>query len=160
MQTNRHEQAALIDKLLTSTITPPEERSLREHLRECTACQQQMDVSQRAITGLGGFLFEMNPNLNAQVQNAITQRVRELEMQRSKHCSLKTFAAALAFTVIGSLLAWSFTGLLAGSLNITTNQLQLGLLLFWVAPSVLISLLILVAPHLTNGQLDREGWTA
>ena len=160
MQTNRHEQAALIGKLLAGTITPQEECSLREHLRECTACQQQMEVSRRAITGLGGFSFQVNPNLNAQVQNAITRKVRELEMQRSKHRSLKTFAAALALTVIGSLLAWSFTGPLAGSLNITTNQLQLGLLFFWVAPSVLISLLILVAPRLTNGQLNREGWTA
>jgi anti-sigma factor RsiW len=159
MQTNRHQQAALIDKLLAASITPQEERNLREHLRECSACQQQMDASQRAIAGLGGFSFEVNPNLNAQVQDAITRRVRELEMQRSKHRSLKTFAVALALTIVGSLAAWSFTGPLAGSLNITTNQLHLGLLFFWVAPSLLFSLLILVAPRLTNGQFNREGRT-
>ena len=159
MQTDRHEQAALIDKLLAGAIKPQEERSLREHLRECTACQQQMDASQRAIAGLSGFSFEVNPNLNSQVQNAITRRVRELEMQCSKHRSLKIFAAALALTVIGSLLAWSFTGRLAGSLNLTTNQLQLGLLFFWVAPSLLFSFLILAVPSLTNGQLNREGRT-
>ena len=159
MQTNRHEQAALIDKLLAGAITPQEERNLREHLRDCSACQQHMDTSRRAIAGLKEFSFEVNPNLNAQVQNAIMQRVRELEAQHSKHRSLKIFAAALVLTVIGSLLAWSFTGPLAGSLNLTTNQLQLGLLLFWVAPSLLFSLLILVAPRLTNGQLNKEGWT-
>ena len=93
MQTNRHQQAGLIDKLLAGAITPQEESNLREHLRECSACQQYMDASRRAIEGLGGFSFEVNPNLNAQVQDAITQRVRELEMQRSKHRSLKTFAA-------------------------------------------------------------------
>ncbi len=160
MQTNRHQQADLINKLLTGAITPQEERSLREHLRECTACQRYMDVSRRAITGLKEFSFEVNPTLNVQVQNAITQRVRELEMQRSKQRGLKTFAAALALTVVGSLLAWSFTDPLAGSLNLTTYQLQLGLLFFWVTPSLLFSLLILVAPRLTNGQLNREGWTA
>ena len=160
MQTNRHEQTALIDKLFAGAITPQEERSLREHLRECTACQQQMDASQRTIAGLSGFWFEVNPNLSAQVHNAITQRVRELEIQHGKYRSLKTFTAALTFTVIGSLLAWSFTGPLAGSLNLTTSQLQLGWLFFWVAPSLLFSLLILIAPHLTNGQLQKEGWTA
>ena len=158
MQTN-HEQATLIDKLLAGTASPEEERSLREHLRDCTACQQQMDASRRAITGLSGFSFAVNPDLNAQVQNAITKRVRELEMQHSKHRSLKTFAAALVMTVAGSLLAWNFTGPLARSLNLTTNQLQIGLLFFWVAPSLLFSLLILVAPRLTNGQLNKEGWT-
>ena len=160
MQTNYHEQAALIDKLLSGAITPQEERRLREHLRECTTCQQQMDASQRVIAGLGGFSFEVNPNLNAQVQNAITQRVRELEMQHAKHRSLKIFVVALVLTVVGSLFAWNFTGPLAGSLKLTTNQLQLGLLFFWVAPSLVFSLLILVAPRLTNGQLNREGWTA
>ena len=159
MQTNRHEQVALIDKLLTGTITPQEERSLHEHLRDCSACQQQMDASRRAIAGLSGFSFAVNPDLNAQVQNAITKRVRQLEMQHSKHRSLKTFAAALVLTVAGSLLVWNFTGPLASSLNLTTNQLQLGLLFFWVAPSLLFSLLILVAPRLTNGQLNREGRT-
>ena len=159
MQTN-HEQALLIDKLLAGAASPEEERSLREHLRDCAACQQRMDTSRRAIAGLSGFSFAVNPDLNTQVQNAITQRVRQLEMKHSKRRSLKTFAAALALTVVGSLLAWNFTGLLAGSLNLTTNQLQLGLLAFWVAPSLVISLLILVAPRLTNGQLSREGWTA
>ena len=97
MQT-KHEQTALIDKLLAGAITPQEERNLREHMRDCTACQQYMDVSRRAITGLKEFSFEVNPSLNAQVQNAITQRVRELEMQYAKRRSLKTFAAALALT--------------------------------------------------------------
>jgi anti-sigma factor RsiW len=160
MQTNLHEQSALINKLLTGTITPQEERSLREHLRDCAACQEQMDTSRRAIGGLSGFSFAVNPALNAQVQNAITKRVRQLEMQHSKHRSLKTFAAALVLTVAGSFLAWNFTGPLASSLNLTTNQLQLGLLFFWVAPSLLFSLLILVAPRLTNGQLNKEGWIA
>ena len=118
-----------------------------------------MDVSRRTIAGLSGFSFAVNPDLNAQVQNAITKRVRQLEMQHSKHRSLKTFSAALALTVAGSLLAWNFTGPLASSLSLTTNQLQLGLLFFWVAPSLLFSLLILVAPRLTNGQLNREGRT-
>ena len=159
MQTN-HEQATLIDKLLAGAASPEEERRLREHLRDCVACQQRMDTSRRAIAGLSGFSFAVNPGLNTQVQNAITQRVRQLEMEHSRHRSLKTFAAALVLTVIGSLLAWNFAGLLAGSLNLTTDQLQLGLLAFWVAPSLLISLLLLLAPRLTNGQLSREGWTA
>jgi len=157
MQT-KHEQSALIDKFLAGAVTPREERNLRDHLRDCTACQQYMDASRRVIKGLKEFSFEVSPNLNAQVQNVITRRVRELEMQDAKYRSLKTFAAALALTVIGSVLAWSFTGPLAGSLNLTTNQLQMGLLFFWVAPSLLFSLLILVAPHLING-LNKEGWT-
>jgi hypothetical protein len=158
MQANRHEQTALIDKLLAGAITPQEERSLREHLRDCLTCQQHMDASQRAISGLAGFSFEVNPNLKTQVQSAITQRVYELEMQHSKRQGLKTFATALVFTVIGSLLAWKLTGPLAERLNLSTYEAQLGLLFFWVAPSLLFSLLILVAPHLTNQQFDKEGW--
>ncbi len=160
MQTNRHQQAGLIDKLLTGAITAPEEKNLRDHLRDCAVCQEYMDTSRRTIEGLSGFSFEVNPNLNAQMQGAITERVRQWEMQHAKHRSLKTFAAALVLTVVGSLLAWSFTGPLADKLNITINQLQMGLLFFWVGPSLLLSFLILVAPRLTNISLNREGRTA
>jgi hypothetical protein len=158
MQTERHQEMNLIDKLLAGDASQSEERKLRDHLRECALCQQYMDASNRAVTGLSGFSFEIDPNLNARVQNAITQRVQQLEVEQPRRHTLRTFAAALALTVVGSIAAWNSTGFAAARLNLAPSQFQLGLLIFWVVPSALISIFIPVISRLTAGQpLSREG---
>ena len=100
MQTDSHESICrLIDKSLAGGISGQEEQSLRQHLLTCSACQQYLDASNRAIAGLGEFSFETDPNLPDKIVAALTIRAAQLETHRLSHRQLAwSYVAALILT--------------------------------------------------------------
>jgi hypothetical protein len=162
MEIERHEQARLfIDKFLVGEISAHEQNSLQSHLRECAACQEYKDLSARAIAGLNGFSFEVTPGLNERVQDSITSLALRLESDRFRRGAMRwNIAAALMLTVTGSFVAWESAGFLAQFLDVTQREVQLRVLIFWILPSLCISLSLLVIPRLSAGAIHKEGRTA
>ncbi len=65
MQVDRHQEIRhIIDRSLVGAASSQEEQTLREHLLTCVACQEYLKASNQAIAGLGGFSFEVNPDLH------------------------------------------------------------------------------------------------
>jgi anti-sigma factor RsiW len=143
MQVDRHEPICrLIDRSLAGAASPSEERSLQDHLSTCAACQEYLEISQRAILSLGGFAFEVDPSLQEKVMGA-------LAAQRAKDNPIPVWwgrVAALLLTVVGSFATWRFAGLIAAAFHLQPAQIQLGLAAFWIAPSVCFCLLFLLLP--------------
>src|ERR1700761_3420537 len=72
MNMDHHEVfRCMIDESLAAAISAEKEQSLREHLATCVPCQEYLSASNRAIAGLSGFSFEVNPNLNDRVMVAL-----------------------------------------------------------------------------------------
>jgi hypothetical protein len=155
MQTDRHEPICrLIDKSLAGAATPDEERSLQNHLSMCVACQQYLETSQRAISGLSGFAFEVDPNLQEKVMAALTAQKRKEETRIPAWWGR---AAALVFTIAGSLATWHFASLIAAIFHFRPDQIQLGIATFWIAPSVCFCLLFLFLPFSADGWITKKG---
>jgi hypothetical protein len=158
MKTDHHATMRdLIDKSLVGDATPQEEQSLRAHLPACAECQAYLSASTRVIAGLGGFSFDVDPDLQAGLEAKVLWSLKlgaqQLEAMRpSRRRMVWGCTAALVLLVTGSLIAFEFGNLAAGFLHLQPTQIQRILLALWVVPSLCFSLLFPVLPRL----LDRE----
>jgi predicted anti-sigma-YlaC factor YlaD len=155
MPIDRHEPMChIIDKSLAGASSPVEERFLQEHLSTCGACREYLESSQRAIAGLGGFAFEVDPNLQEKVMLALVAQARKGDHPIPVWWGR---AAALLLTIAGSLTTWRFASLAAAIFHLQPDQIQLGLAAFWIAPSVCFCLLFLLLPFSAEGWMNKKG---
>ena len=146
----------MADESLAGAISADKEQSLREHLSTCVPCQEYLSASNRVISGLSGFSFEVNPALNAKVLAALrlqAQQVRSvqprpLQLMRRRIVEHKVgaaFTVALLLSIVGSAFVYEVATLL---LHFDTPQIQTGVLVFWLLPSLAAALCLLA----TRGQ--------
>jgi anti-sigma factor RsiW len=142
MQTDRHQMIChIIDKSLLGTASLEEEQTLREHLLACTACNDYLAASHRAIAGLGGFSFDVDPGLQQKVMASLARQESETRPFLPVWWSR---LIALVLTMAGSLAVSRLAGPAAPVLHVPAAQIQLGLVAFWIVPSVCFFLLFLV----------------
>jgi hypothetical protein len=142
MQTDRHQMIChIIDKSLLGTASLEEEQTLREHLVVCTACNEYLAVSHRAIAGLGGFSFDVDPGLQQKVLASLARQ--ESERQVPFLPVWWSRLIALVLTMAGSLAVSRLAGPAAPVLHVPAAQIQLGLVALWIVPSVCFFLLFL-----------------
>jgi anti-sigma factor RsiW len=135
----------IIDKSLAGAASPQDQQTLREHLPTCTACAQYLDASNRAIASLGDFSFAIDPSLDRKVLAAVAARAQQLQAETTQRRRLwATSLLALILTVAGSLAVSQLGSFAAATFHLQTAPLHLGLATFWITPSVLICLLLLL----------------
>jgi len=148
----------LIRISLAGDISGHEEQSLRQHLLTCSACQQYLDASNRAIAGLGEFSFDTDPNLPDKIIAALTIRTAQLETQRLSHRQLAwSYVAALILTLAGSFSAMQLGDRFATAFSATHQQVQLGLIAMWIVPSVCFCLLLPTLPMMSKRWMHAKG---
>jgi predicted anti-sigma-YlaC factor YlaD len=159
MQADRHQEIRhIIDRSLEGTASFQEEQTLREHFLTCGSCQEYLNASHRAIAGLGGFSFEVNPDLHGKVLAALTQRAQQLETKRvERRPMLWSYLAALLLTVVGSLAAARFSGLAVAVFHLQSAPMQFGLLALWIVPSLCFCLLFPFLHRLSVGWMNEKG---
>jgi anti-sigma factor RsiW len=147
----------MIDQTLAGVISTEKEHSLREHLSTCASCKEYLSASNRVIAGLRGFSFKVNPALNARVLAAL-RRQMQLDHAARPHrrrfirpytVSLKVwaaFAVALLMSIVGSALAYQVAKYLTVPLHFDDAQVQAGVLVFWLLPSLCAACCLLAAP--------------
>jgi Putative zinc-finger len=157
MNLNFHESCQrMVDESLAGAISAEKEQSLREHLSTCVPCQQYLSASNRVISGLSGFSFEVNPNLNAKVLAALrlqaqqpsSAQPRRLQLVRRRIVEYKVWAAfsvALLLSLAGSALVYQVAKALTVPMHFDTLQVQAGVLIFWLLPSFGAALCLLAA---------------
>ena len=163
MNLDHHENfQRMIDESLAGAISAEKEQSLREHLSTCAPCKEYLSASNRAIAGLSGFSFEVNPTLNARVLAALrlqAEQVRETPTHDSGTMRQHTvqfknwaaFAVALSMSFAGSALVYQMAKRLAVPMHFDTAQVQAGVLVFWLLPSFCAALCLLAAPGENRG---------
>jgi hypothetical protein len=152
----------MIDESLASALSAETERSLREHLSTCATCREYLSASNRVIAGLSGFSFEVSPTLNARVLAALRLQAEEGRGILAHHTgairqhsvpfkSRAAFAVALSMSFVGSGLVYRVARLLAVPIHFDTAQVQAGVLVFWLLPSLCAALCLLAAPGEKRG---------
>ena len=148
----------LIDKSLAGAASQEEEQSLRAHLATCPECSEYLEASNRAITGLDGFRFEVDPALEGKVLASLAARAQQLEAKHTQRGRLwATCVLAIALTVAGSFVASQLGGLAATAFHIQPAQLQVGVTAFWILPSFFICLLFLLLPASLSSRVTEKG---
>jgi hypothetical protein len=144
MQTDRHQPIRqMIDKSLVGTASLKEQQTLREHLLVCASCNEYLGASHRAIASLGGFSFDVDPALRERVlaslarQPSEAKRILPIPVWWSR-------VVALVLTMAGSFAAARLAGVAAPVFHLPAAQIQLGVVAFWIAPSVCFCLLFFV----------------
>ena len=158
MPTERHAPICqLIDKSLAGATSAQQERTLRDHLATCTACSDYRNATARAISGLQGIRFDVDPGLDRKVLAALALRAQQLEAKQTSRKRLwSTALLALLLTVVGSFAATQL-GDVATAFHIQPAQLQLGLTLFWITPSLCLCLLFVLLPMSPVLAANRKG---
>ncbi|MBB5341903.1 zf-HC2 domain-containing protein [Tunturiibacter gelidoferens] len=158
MNIDHHESfQQMIDESLAGSISAEREQSLREHLDICAPCQEYLSASNRVIAGLGGFSFEVDPNLNARVFASLrlpAQQVQAAQPGRRRWALISV--AAVVLTMGGSFVDLQFGGLIASVFDIQRMQVRQGLLAFWIVPSLCFLLLFPLLPLLSKAGTHRE----
>jgi hypothetical protein len=163
MSIDHHESfQRMIDESLAGAISAEKEQSLREHLFTCDPCKQYLSASNRAIAGLSGFSFEVNPTLNARVLATLRLQAEQVRVIPAHHTGTvrqhnvqfknwAAFAVALSMSFIGSALVYEVAKRLAVPMHFDTAQVQAGVLVFWLLPSFCSALCLLAAPGQNRG---------
>jgi hypothetical protein len=159
MPVDRHQEIRhIIDRSIEGAASLQEEQTLREHFLTCAPCQEYLNASHRAIAGLGGFSFEVNPDLHGKVLAALTLRAQQLETKRAERKPmLWSYLAALVLTVVGSLAAARFSGLAVAVFHLQPAPLHFGLLALWIVPSLCFCLLFPILHRLSEGWMNEKG---
>jgi hypothetical protein len=145
----------MIDETLAGPVQ--EEPSLREHLQSCSQCQEYLGATQRAIAGLGGFSFAVDPSLNAKVSASLRSRAQQIEAtQPGRRRLVLSCVLALVLTAAGSFFDLRLSGLIASVLDLQRMQVQQGLIAFWILPSLCLLLLFPILPLLSAGGTNQN----
>jgi hypothetical protein len=147
-----------IDKSLVGAASPQEAQSLREHLAACDLCSEYLDAGRRAIAGLGGLCFDLDPALDRRVLAALELRAQQLEASHAPRAGFAwACALALLLTVAGSFLAVQLGSHAAAAFHLDGAQVRLGLATFWITPSLCICLVLLLFPLSKSAGLNKKG---
>ena len=163
MNIDHHESfQRMIDESLAGAISAEKEQSLREHLDTCAPCQEYLSASNRVIAGLGGFSFEVDPTLNARVlaslrlpaeegRGILAYRTGTMRQSSVPFRNWAAFAGALSLSFVGSELVYQMAGRVADPMHFVSSQVQAGVLVFWLLPSLCAALCLLAAPGENRG---------
>ena len=163
MTIDHHESfQRMVDEGLAGAISAEKEQSLCEHLATCAPCLEYLSASNRVIAGLSGFSFEVNPILSARILAALRLQTEEgrgilardtgtMRQHRVPFKNWAAFAVALSMSFVGSALVYEMVKRLAVPMHFDTAQVQAGVLVFWLLPSLCSALRLLAAPGEKRG---------
>ena len=159
MHSDRHASfLQSIDAALAGAATPQQQQALREHLENCGPCRQYQESSRHAIASLHGFSFKIDPSLTSRTLAALEAHAQQLETKRAHrlHVALGCVFACL-FTIAGSLAASKISSLIAALFPVEASQVHIGVVTFWIIPSICICLLLVLVLITTSERDDKKG---
>ena len=141
----------LIDRSFAEEISEGERQIIHEHIRNCDDCKRYIELTTRTIRGLREFTFANEPDSNAQVREILAHHAGTMRQHKLQFKIWAAFAVALSMSFAGSALAYRVAELMAVSMHLNTTQIQAGVLIFWLLPSICAALCLLAAPGENRG---------
>ena len=79
MQFSDHEREQhLSDKSLVEGISADDQQWLDDHTKNCVECAEHVQLSAKIVRGFNAFSLELDPAMNARVQDAVAKRAMEI----------------------------------------------------------------------------------
>ncbi len=141
----------LIDRSFAEEISEGERQLIRDHIRDCDGCKRYVELTARTIRGLREFAFTSEPDSNAQVREILAHHAGIMRQHNVQSKIWAAFAVALSMSFVGSALVYQMAKRLAVPMHFDTSQVQPGVLIFWLLPSLCSALCLLAAPGENRG---------
>ena len=141
----------LIDRSFVEEVSEAERQLIHDHIRDCDGCKRYVELTARTIRGLREFTFTSEPDSNAQVLEILAHHAETVRQHNVQFKIWAAFAAALLMSFVGSALVYQMVKRLAVPMHFDTAQVQTGVLIFWLLPSVCSALWLLAAPRENRG---------
>jgi len=141
----------LIDRSFAEEISEGERQVIHDHIRDCDGCKRYVDLTARTIRGLREFTFANEPDSNTQVREILAHHTGTMRQHNVQFKTWAAFAVALSMSFVGSALAYQVAKLLALPMHFNTTQIQAGVLVFWLLPSLCAALCLLAVPGENRG---------
>ena len=141
----------LIDRSFAEEISEGERQLIRDHIRDCDGCKRYVELTARTIRGLREFTFVSGPDSNGQVREILAHHTETMRQHNVQFKIWAAFAVALLMSFVGSALVYQVARLLAVPMHFDTSQVQPGVLIFWLLPSLCSALCLLAAPGENRG---------
>jgi hypothetical protein len=140
----------LIDRSFVEELSDGERRLMHDHLRDCDGCQRYVELTARTIQGLREFTFTSEPDSSAKVLEVLAHHI-ETTQPNAQFKIWAAFAVALSMSFLGSALVYQMVKHLAVPMHFETVQVQAGVLVFWLLPSLCAALSLLAARNENRG---------
>jgi hypothetical protein len=141
----------LIDRSFVEEVSESERRLMHDHIRDCDECKRYVELTARTIRGLREFTFTSEPDSSVQVLEILARRTATMQQHNVQFKIWAAFAAALSMSFAGSALVYQTVTRLAVPMHYDTAQVQTGVLVFWLLPSLCAALCLLAAPRVNRG---------
>jgi len=141
----------LIDRSFVEEVSEGERQLLHDHIRDCDGCKRYLELTARTIRGLREFTFTSEPDSNAQVREILAHHAETMRQHNVQFKVWAAFAVALSMSIVGSALVYQVAKLLTVPMHFDTAQVQAGVLVFWLLPSLCAALRLLATPGENRG---------
>ena len=141
----------LIDRSFVEEVSERERQLIHDHIRDCDGCKRYLELTARTIRGLREFTFTSEPDSNAQVRQILAHHTQTTRQHNVQIKVWAAFAVALLMSFVGTALVYQVAKLLAVPIHFNTAQVQAGVLVFWLLPSLCAALRLLAAPGENRG---------
>ena len=141
----------LIDRSFVEEVSEGERQLIHDHIRDCDGCKRYVELTLRTIRGLREFTFTNEPDSNAQVREILADHTETMRQHNVQFQIWAAFAVAFLMSFVGSALVYQVARLLAVQMHFDTSQVQPGVLIFWLLPSLCSALCLLAAPGENRG---------
>ncbi len=141
----------LIDRSFVEEVSEEERQLIDDHIRDCDGCKRYVELTARTIRGLREFTFVSEPDSNAQVREILAHHDGTMRQHNVQFKIWAAFAVALSMSLVGSALVYQVAKRLAVPMHFDTAQVQAGVLVFWLLPSLCSALCLLTAPGENRG---------
>lgn len=145
MKRDIHEEAR--ELIGCSITTPGNEEStawLRQHLQDCVTCREYADTVAQLSTALHSIAFAADASLVRSTQLQVRARAQQLHQQHERmrlawmSCLLLALSGAATTPFLWSGFHW-----IGEIVGVPNPVWQLGFALFWMAPAVAISVVLI-----------------
>ena len=124
---------------------------MHNHIRDCDGCKRYVELTARTIRGLREFTFTSEADSSAQVREILAHHTKAMRQHNVQLKIWAAFAVALSMSIVGSALVYQVAKFLAAPMRFDNAQVQVGVLVFWLLPSLCAALCLLAAPGENRG---------
>jgi anti-sigma factor RsiW len=126
----------LIDKSFAEEISDDERQFIDRHLRGCDSCKRYVELTARTIRGLREFTFTSETDSSAWASEILAHHTGTMRQQDAQFKIWAAFALALSMSIVGTALVYQVARFLAAPMHFDNAQVQAGVLIFWLLPSL------------------------
>jgi predicted anti-sigma-YlaC factor YlaD len=152
MTQSSHDEVRKLIATVADDLSEAQQALLNEHLQDCGPCRDYAAATTEIVRAVRAVPLVADPTLVRNTQARV--RARAIELQKRQRWQFRiwaAFAVALSMSIVGSAIVYQAAKFLAAPMRFDNAQLQAGVLVFWLLPSLCAALCLLAAPGENRG---------